>query len=605
MSDTQLIKDKLDIVDFVSEYVQLKPAGVNHKGLCPFHHEKTPSFMVNRERQSWHCFGCSKGGDIFSFVQEIEGMEFVEALRLLAERAGVPLTFRSEDAGQSSQRTRIKDINVAAARFWHNFLLRMPQSKAALDYLHKRGLKDETIEAWMIGFIPEQWDLLTQYLLKKGHSIDDLVAAGLTIQREGASLVSMKGFYDRFRGRIMFPIWDVHGAVVGFTGRVLVETEHSGGKYVNTPQTAVYDKSRVVFGLNKAKQEIKSKNLIVMVEGQMDVIACHQAGMTNVVAASGTALTDEQVKLLKRYSSNLNIAFDADAAGQAAAKRGIDLALAEGMNIRVIQIPEGAGKDPDECLQKNPPVWFQSVQGACHIMQWYLDKALRGKDLSDPKQKQAAANEVLPEVSRIPYAVERDHWLRELSSRLGVDTDVLREDLQRIAKKKETRNWKLETSVDQGIHKSVTHGTQRSRLDTLIERLFVLLIRFQPPQFPVSSFQFLDDYLSTHQYVNLYIRMKEEYTKAGSLDINKLRESFISDNATENIIDLLLMKADLEYSGFEENRVKGEIENIVKQIKEEWVRERRQTIQRAIAEAERAGVRERVEALMREFQSLS
>ena len=603
MSDTQLIKDKLDIIDFIGEYVQLKPAGTNHKGLCPFHGEKTPSFMVSRERNSWHCFGCSKGGDIFSFAQEIEGMEFVEALRLLAERAGVPLTFRPGEKETSSQRTRIKDINVAAARFWHNFLLRMPQAKVALDYLYKRGLKDETIAAWAIGFIPEQWDLLTQYLLKKGQSIDDLVASGLTIQREGADRVSNRGFYDRFRGRIMFPIWDVHGSVIGFTGRVLVETEHSGGKYVNTPQTSVYDKSRVVFGLNKAKQEIKSKNLIVMVEGQMDVIACHQAGMTNVVATSGTALTDEQIKLLKRYSLNLNIAFDTDAAGQAAAKRGIDLALAEGMSIKIIQIPEGGGKDPDECLKQNPAVWFEAVKSARHIMQWYLEKALRGKDLSDPKNKQAAANEVLSEVSRIPYAVERDHWLRELAAKLNVDTSVLREDLGRFKKEKGNEKREMRKEKENGL---VVKENRRSRIDTLTERLLLIALKF-PWSVSISHFPFpiSDLPLSTSQYRDLYLRIKEQYNTDGSLDINKLRESFASDNSTENVIDLLLLKADLEYAGFEEKRVKSEIEDIVRQLKEEWLRARRHALQRQIAEAERAGVRDKVESLAREFQSLS
>lgn len=605
MSDTQLIKDKIDVVDFIGEYIPLKPAGVNHKGLCPFHHEKTPSFMVNRERAGWHCFGCGKGGDIFSFVQEIEGMEFVEALRLLAERAGVPLVWRAGDANESSQRTRIKDINVAAARFFHKFLLQMPPAKPALAYLRQRGLKDETIEAWAIGFIPDQWDLLTQYLLKKGNSIDDLVASGLTIQRDNADRASRRGFYDRFRGRIMFPLWDVHGAVIGFTGRVLVETEHSGGKYVNTPQTVVYDKSRVVFGLNKAKQEIKSKNLIVMVEGQMDVIACHQAGMINVVATSGTALTDEQVKLLKRYSLNLNIAFDADAAGQAAAKRGIDIALMQGMNIKIIQIPEGQGKDPDECLKQNPAAWFEAVKNARHIMQWYLDKALRGKDLSDPKQKQAVANEVLPEIARIPYAVEKDYWLRELSAKLNVEVAVLREDLQRVVRQNETRNWKPETRVDQSSHESVTRDEQSSRLDILIERLLMLLIRFQLSQFPISHFQFFDDYLSTYKHRDLYFAMRQSYNAIGSLDIAKLRESFIPDNLAENPIDLLLMKADLEYSGFDEKKVKIEAEQIVKQIKDQWTRARRQSLQRQMAEAERAGEREKLETLAREFQSLS
>src|SRR3989339_1072291 len=392
MSDeVQQIKDKIDVADLVGEYVQLKPAGVNRKGLCPFHHEKTPSFMVSPERASWHCFGCGKGGDIFTFIEEIEGMEFKEALKYLANKAGVTLTSNFKSEVNSSQKNRLKELNNEAARFFHNFLLKMSVSKPALDYLLNRGIKMETIEEWRVGYIPEQWDLLTQYLLKKGFAIDDLVASGLTIKRDNADPKTHRGFYDRFRGRIMFPIWDVQGEVVGFTGRILVEKENSGGKYVNTPQTIVYDKSRVIFGLNKAKQEIRARNLIVMVEGQMDVIACHQAGMKNVVASSGTALTEEQVHLLKRYSNNVAIAFDADAAGQNAAKRGIDVAMQEGMNIRVIQIPPGEGKDADECLQKNPEVWFKAVAEAVSVMDWYFKNILFGVNLHDPRKKQQTA----------------------------------------------------------------------------------------------------------------------------------------------------------------------------------------------------------------------
>ena len=334
MTDTQAIKDRLDIVQIIGEYIPLKKAGANWKANCPFHNEKSPSFMVNAEKQFWHCFGCSKGGDVFSFLQEMEGMDFPEALKILADRAGVKIdTFASEV--NKSQKNRILEINNKAAYFFHHFLLEMPASGGARDYLKRRELKQETIEEWKVGFIPEQWDLLTQYLLKKGNSIDDLLASGLTIKKDGG------GVYDRFRGRIMFPLWDMHGNIVGFTGRVLVETEKSGGKYVNTPQTLVYDKSRILYGLNFAKTEIKSKDFTVLVEGQMDVVACHQAGMKNVVASSGTALTFEQIKLLKRYSNNIAIAFDADAAGQNAAKRGIDLALEQGMNIKIIQIPAG------------------------------------------------------------------------------------------------------------------------------------------------------------------------------------------------------------------------------------------------------------------------
>lgn len=609
MSDTQLIKDKIDVVDLINEYVQLKPAGINHKGLCPFHQEKSPSFMVNRERQNWHCFGCNKGGDIFTFIQDIEGMDFVEALKFLANRAGVQLTRQVSDVN-SSQKNRIKDINQEAARFFHKFLREIPASKPAIEYLHERGLTDDTIDTWQIGFVPDQWDLLTRYLLKKGHAVDDLVAAGLTIKRDGADARTGRGFYDRFRGRIMFPIWDVHDHVVGFTGRVLVETENSGGKYVNTPQTLVYDKSRVIFGLNKAKQEIRKKDLIVMVEGQMDVIACHQAGMTNVVASSGTALTEQQVQLLKRYSQTMYMAFDADQAGQAAAKRGIDIALAEGIGVRVIRIPEGKGKDPDECLQLNKEVWFKAVEDAQDIISWYLDKAFAQKDISQPKEKQAIVDEVLPEIMRIPYAVERDHWMRELSARLGVDIEVLREDGKRLKNAESgKRKAEKESDVPGGRQKKATEvkspesaeSVLSTRMTMLLEQYFALLLRF--PDTELSVWLNISDFIAgPHQ--PLYEALHAVYTAAKALEIDALRKK-LEKEGTENPVDVLLMKGELDFVNIQESDAKNELLKLKKHITAEWEKQRRALLQQQIAQAEKEGNTDLLNTLLIQLQSLS
>lgn len=627
--DIQLIKDKIDVADLVGEYVQLKPAGVNKKGLCPFHHEKTPSFMVNPDRQSWHCFGCAKGGDIFSFVQEMEGMEFKEALKYLADKAGVKLTnFRGE--ANSSQKNRIKEINKEAARFFHNFLIKMPTAKLAMDYLLKRGMKMETIEEWQVGFIPEQWDLLTQYLLKKGFGIEDLVASGLTIQKDGipsthsvrsgqgANNQSIRGHYDRFRGRIMFPIWNVHDEVVGFTGRILVEKENSGGKYVNTPQTLVYDKSRVIFGLNKARQEIKTKDLAVMVEGQMDVIACHQAGMKNVVASSGTALTEEQVKLLKRYSTNINMAFDSDEAGQNAAKRGVGVAIKEGLNVKVIKIPEGKGKDADECLKNNPEVWFAAVAGAKEVMNWYFERALSNKDLSNPKAKQQVTNLLLPEIALIPYAVEREHWLKELADKVGVEVSVLREDLTQI----KNQNSKVKTLANNEVGRDTGYGirvaVEYSRLDLLIEKLLTILLRF--PALLAEFWLILpEEILTGTKYGAVYENLKKVYNGVSELDLDKLRNELNSESnlsvqvypeqsrgaqGEENIIDILLMKGEWEFSATTEDNVKTEVKQLLDLIKEEWKKKRRKELQIEIEHAEKAGEKVKVEMLMKEFQEL-
>ncbi len=603
MSDTQLIKDKLDIVDFINEYVQLKPAGVNHKGLCPFHHEKSPSFMVNRERQSWHCFGCAKGGDIFSFLQEMENMEFREALQFLANRAGVVLQDKGINKEETSQKTRIKDINRAATLFFHHILTKLPAAEPARAYLKQRGLTDETIENWLIGFIPDQWELLTKYLLKKGFSVDDLVASGLTIKRDSADRTSGRGYYDRFRGRVMFPIWDVHDSVVGFTGRVLVETETSGGKYVNTPQSPTYDKSRVIFGLNKAKKTIKEKDLAVLVEGQMDVIACHQAGMTNVVATSGTALTEQQVEMLKRYTPNLAMAFDADAAGQNAAKRGIDIAREAGLSVKVIRIPEGAGKDPDECLKKNKEVWFESVVKARDVMEWFIEKSLVGRDMTNPRDRQAAVNDMLTEVGRIPYALERDFWLTQISGRLGAEMSVLRENLTELRKTaKNPRRVQADESPAQTPKKAVP----LTRLGTLGERLLALQLKFSEVKLNITwSNPNLAPAFQGGPYEPLYLFLKNKYTPNNPLSLSELRACETPESGgSQNLVDVLLLKGDMDFFGFSPKEAESEARVLQETISSEGKKQRMAALSAAIKEAEYAKDTAKLNQLLTEFNQI-
>ena len=593
MKDTEQIKDKIDVVDLVGEYVALKPAGINYKGLCPFHREKSPSFMVNRERQRWHCFGCNKGGDIFTFLQELEGMEFIEALKHLADRAGVKLENARGNELQGNQKNRLKEICEQATKFFHEFLLQMPASQAAREYLSKRGLLEETIKKWRIGFVPDQWELLTQYLLKKGYGVEDLVAAGLTIKKEGA--MNGRGFYDRFRGRIMFPIFDMYGAVVGFTGRVLVETEKSGGKYVNTPETPIYNKSSIVFALNFAKNVIKEKDLIVLVEGQMDVIACHQAGMENVVATSGTAMTEMQVRLLNRYSDNMALAFDADSAGQNAAKRGIDIALAEGMNVKVIRIPEGKGKDPDECIKQNKEVWFQSVENARDIMVWYIERAFSLYDIKTPQGKQKIAAEVLAEIGRIPSAIVQDHWLNDLGGKLQVDTAVLREELRRmIERQKPTPTYANQSSKAQ--ENIPATETPKTRIESLFERALGLLLS-APAKAALFFEKFEDIWVKNTRYAPLYEKIKLGYT-TGNTDFSALN----LEHGEE--IAILLMHTELDGNSSEVFDIKKEFETISSEIKNEWVKYKRKEITRALELAEKEGRRDDAQALLEEFQQI-
>lgn len=598
MTDTQNIKDRLDIVQFIGEYLPLKKSGANWKANCPFHNEKSPSFMVHQDKQIWHCFGCSKGGDVFSFVQEMEGLTFSEALRLLAKRAGVEVDTYESEINQS-QRNRLLEINTAAAYFFHRFLLDIDAAKAARDYLERRQLKTQTILDWQVGYISDQWELLTKYLLKKGFGIDDLVAAGLTIKREGADATSGRGYYDRFRGRVMFPISDTHGNIVGFTGRVLVETENSGGKYVNTPQTLLYDKSRVLYGLNKAKTGIKAKDLAVLVEGQMDVIACHQAGMTNVIAASGTALTSEQIKLIKRYTSNVAIAFDADLAGQKAGMRGIDIALEEGLRVKIISIPAGFAKDADECLKKDPAVWFQSVELATNVMDWYFTTTLTGLNRRDAQAKQRAATTLLEQIARLPYAIERDDWLKKLGNELSIEPSILREESKKIRRIRPITNVRREGALAPVTQPAAAPDSQLARL----ARDFWSLILNFPEQYGAIFTTIRKEYFVDPAVASLYEKAQSLYNENSSLNVDMLRDQ-LAGNGTAKTLDILLLHPYSPAVEITPTTVKKELEQLSTRLRDEWRRERRKEIQREIVAAEKEGDSARLEALFIELQSL-
>lgn len=595
MADTQAIKDKIDIVQLILEYLPLKKAGSNWKAPCPFHHEKSPSFMVHAEKQIWHCFGCGKGGDIFSFIQEMEGLDFAESLKLLADRAGIKLenTFQSEAV--KSQKVRLQEINEKAANFFHRFLLEMKASALARDYLCvQRGLSVATIEEWKIGYVPDQWDLLTQYLLKKGYGIDDLVSAGLVVKNE-----ERRSHYDRFRGRIMFPLWDVHGNVAGFTGRILVEKENSGGKYVNTPQTVLYDKSRILYGLNKAKQEIKAKDLCVVVEGQMDVIACHTAGMKNVVAASGTALTDEQVRLIKRYTQNVAMAFDADSAGENAAKRGIDVALAAGLNIKVIKIPEGAGKDADECLKKNRAIWFESVDNATGIMDWYFANTFKKINLSDFKERQRAADLLLAEIAKIPFAIERESWIKKLSEMLGADTAVLIESMKQNQKKNAaapSAGYRHES-----VQIAPAPALGGDRLEMLRNKFWAVCVK-QPSIFSALHGYIKPDYFSDSAYSPLYDFAENHYNNDG---LKSFEGVSTASETGEHLVDLLYMQAEKDYDGWQKADFTKEAELILQEIEKVWLKNRRDSLKRELKIAQENGDTAKENNLLQQIMSLT
>lgn len=609
MSDIQLVKDKIDIVELIGEYVSLKKAGANWRACCPFHQEKTPSFMVQKEKQIWHCFGCGKGGDIFSFVQEMEGLEFPEVLKMLADRAGVKLTNYKPEVNKN-QKSRILEVNSAAANFF-NQILALPAAHAAHDYVYqKRALKPETVEGWKIGFIPDQWSLLTQYLLKKGFAIDDLIAAGLTIKKDQTSAPNnladaknLRGFYDRFRGRIMFPIWDVNDNVVGFTGRQLVEDKEAGGKYVNTPETLAFEKSRILYGLNKARMAIKAADLAIVVEGQMDVIACHQAGIRNVVASSGTALTEYHVKLISRYTNNVSFAFDGDAAGEQAAKRGVDLALRGGLNVRIIQVPKTCGKDADECLKKDKAAFVEAVKGARDIMDWHFNRVLPKYKLSEPKQKQAAAAELLTEIVKIPYAVERNEWIRKLSQMLDVDFAVLKEEARKTA-----FNPVIRESQANNQNK-VAQQQPEEKPKTLFDPKNQLLIKFWSLLASDSLiYPDLADVIKPIVFENtdffpIYQSFKKEYNGKREIDIDVVAQNFVLENQ-ENPILVLQLLAEKDFGSLNQPEKLKEAKNLLARINQDYLKTTRENLNHELRLAENSGDADRANEILLQINNL-
>jgi DNA primase len=423
MSVVDDIKQRLDIVEVVGQYVQLQKAGRNFKALCPFHSERAPSFFVSPERQSWHCFGaCGTGGDIFSFVMKKENVEFGEALRLLAERAGVTLVERRPE--EEAARDRLREANQTAARFYHGLLLSTEAGQGARRYLEERGLDLKTIQDFQLGCSPSGWESLCQHLRERGYGDEEMVAAGLAIEGE-------RGLRDLFHQRIMFPIADMRGRVVGFGGRSLpIEGQEEGQpKYLNTPQTAIFDKGSLLYGLDKAREHIRQQGLIVIVEGYMDAIAAHQHGFANVVASMGTALTERQVRSVKRFSRDLVLALDADTAGQEATLRAVEYQDILGRDIRVIILPEG--RDPDQMIRSDPEGWSVLLANAQPLLDYKFEAVSSALDLSQPRQRSQAVEELLPLVAAIGDAVVQAHYLQRLARLAQVREEVLHQMLVR------------------------------------------------------------------------------------------------------------------------------------------------------------------------------
>ncbi|MDK2822599.1 MAG: primase [Clostridia bacterium] len=437
-----------DIVEIVNEYVPLKKRGRNFQGLCPFHHEKTPSFTVSPDKQIFRCFGCGVGGNIFSFIMQIEGLNFPEAVEKLAQRAGIPLPKQEMTAAQKEelkQKERWYKINELTAQFYHKILLDTKFGKKALDYLKKRGITAEIIEKFHLGVSLPDWDGLIKFMNKRGVRYKELLELGLILPKN-----SGRGYYDRFRNRLMFPIWDNASRVIAFGGRVLDDGEP---KYLNSPDTPLFNKGYYLYGLHLAKSSIRNEDLAVIVEGYMDVIACHQYGITNVVASLGTALTQQQARALMRHTYNVAIAYDADIAGSNATLRGLDILGDLGCQVRVVNLPKGL--DPDEYLRNFGSQEFSKLvaQGE-NLIEYKLSNAMENVNHASIEGKIKIIQSILPDLYKIDSPVAREGAVKLISNKLGIaDTSILselrkyRQEKQKFPQNKDRNSEKRENKI--------------------------------------------------------------------------------------------------------------------------------------------------------------
>ncbi|MDD2680744.1 MAG: DNA primase [Patescibacteria group bacterium] len=591
MSSAEEIKTKLDIVDVIREYIQVKAVGANFQALCPFHHEKSPSFVISPDKQIWHCFGCGKGGDVLSFVQEMEGLSFPDTLRLLAPKAGVTLKYESTQ--EYSKRGRLLDCLLAASEQGQYWLEHDAMGKKMKAYLLKRGLSEKTLKDWQVGYVPDAWTPMLDYLRSKKFKDEEIFAAGLAGRSERGSA------YDRFRDRIIFPIKDVSGHVIAFTARVNPEKEQTipGGKYINSPQTEVYDKSRVLFALDKAKRNIKDRGFAIVVEGQMDAIACHQHGFTNTVASSGTALTAEQLNLLKRFSNNIALSFDMDTAGQLAADRGIREAMALDINLKIITL-SAEYKDPDQCLQTNPDDFKQAVINSRPVMEYYFDKISAGKDLSKLADKKEVVRLMLNMIVKLANKIDQEFWFKRLAESTGVSEQILRESVV-------DKPLKGKTPLKTVVKPAVAELEPVNRDERLADILLALLLK-APEYIPYAASHLEPEDLLSDNLRQFYKNLIIYYNKFALLEYDAFR-LYLQEQADKGveIIDRLALLAERDYYDYDLNQLKSELSKILLELKKFSLKRKIKQLEGQIGVAEASSGQADLNNLMTEIKNLT
>lgn len=579
MDQIEEVRRKIDIVELISQQVALKKAGRNFKGLCPFHDEKTPSFIVSSERQIFKCFGCSEGGDVYGWLMKREGMEFGEALRFLAQKAGVELKdFRP--SGDQKIKERLLEVNHLAAEFYHYLLTEHRVGKKGLEYLLKRGIIKDSIRLFKLGYSPNEWQGLTDYLTKKkGYKLSELEQAGLAIKGNGGR------YYDRFRGRIMFPLFDHRGRVVGFAGRVL-DPEAKEAKYINSPETILYHKSSILYGLEITKEAIKKANRAIVVEGELDAISSYQAGVKNVAAIKGSALTEGQIELLKRFCENVSLALDSDSAGEAASRRGIELAEKLGLNVRIIRVKEG--KDPDECAQKGARLWKDSVAEAVAVYDFLIEAGVKRYGVKTVEGKRKLSEEIAGVLAKVDNEVIKAHYIKKLAKVLEVEEEAVRMEVDKVGKVAEVAKVEQVAEAEQ----------EKTRQERLEEYLLALILQADKEMKKFVSLVKPEEWGET-VIKKILEQLQQWFKKDKEWEINKFVRSLAAELVAQVDAAYLL---DLGRLTEDRDRLEREIEKTLADIRRLNIKQKLEQLSKEIGQAEKEKDRAKLNKLQKEFR---
>lgn len=551
------VRSRLNIEDVIGEYVQLKRAGRNFKGLSPFTGERTPSFYVSPEKNIWHDFSSNKGGDVFSFVMEVEGLDFREALELLAQRAGVDMSVYSSKGSQefSKLKRRLLEAHQLAAKYYQQSLL---QNTRALEYVFKkRGLSKEIVQSFQIGYAPDSGNALVQFLTKKGFSKNELAQGGLTNRFGG----------DLFRGRMMVPLMDASGQVIGFTGRI-INDEPNAPKYLNTPQTPLYDKGRHVFGLSQAKESIRKGDYAVIVEGNLDVVSSHQAGVTQVVATAGTALTESHLKALVRLSPNVRLAFDGDSAGLAATERAIPIAQQVGIDLTIVTLPSDV-KDPDELIQQDPALWQKAIDESENVVDWLLTQYTKREDMTAPIGKRRFTTAALEVVRALNDPVEQEHFMQKIASYTSTSLDTVKTKLNTVGEEKKPKELKE------------VHVAEEAKQDPAAHQDSMLALALIDPTTRELLADITEDMLATDE--------RKEVLKFAKRSTDLLQGTPKELQDYDTYVKILLLKADARYGEWDDKDRYHEAARLVRLTKQEYKQTQKDKLTSALREAEDIG----------------